>query len=62
MIVSPCRRVCVLEEDLCIGCGRTLEEICDWTSMNDDERSRIMEGLAARLAGREKSRSNSAPG
>ena len=35
---SPCINVCKIENDVCIGCGRTLEEIAHWTSMSNEER------------------------
>jgi hypothetical protein len=49
---SPCVKICVYEAGagLCRGCGRTLEEIADWTALSDAERRRIMEDLPARLA------------
>ncbi|MCW8848191.1 MAG: DUF1289 domain-containing protein [Sedimenticola sp.] len=32
-IASPCVRMCTLDDDdICIGCGRSLEEIKQWTS------------------------------
>jgi predicted Fe-S protein YdhL (DUF1289 family) len=37
------------EFGLCIGCGRTLEEIAGWASMTDRERRTIMALLPARL-------------
>jgi predicted Fe-S protein YdhL (DUF1289 family) len=38
---SPCVNVCTIKDDLCIGCGRTLEEIANWTAMTNDERKLI---------------------
>jgi predicted Fe-S protein YdhL (DUF1289 family) len=35
---------------LCIGCGRSLEEIGRWTDFAPAERARIMAQLPARLA------------
>ena len=29
-ISSPCIKVCIIESDYCIGCGRTLDEIGEW--------------------------------
>ncbi|ANP85907.1 DUF1289 domain-containing protein [Rhizobium leguminosarum] len=50
---TPCIHLCSLEPStgLCAGCGRTLQEICSWTSYSDAERRRIMTLLPARLAG-----------
>ncbi len=49
-IQSPCTRVCTVDSGtgLCIGCGRTLDEIARWSQMTDDERRRIMSSLSHR--------------
>jgi predicted Fe-S protein YdhL (DUF1289 family) len=46
--------VCVLDPDsgLCLGCGRTVDEIARWSAMTEAERTRIMADLARREAGR----------
>ena len=51
-IESPCVKICSMDARarLCTGCGRTLEEIACWLSMNAAERSRIMAELPDRLA------------
>ncbi|WP_026783675.1 DUF1289 domain-containing protein [Pleomorphomonas koreensis] len=51
MVETPCVKVCRILEGggLCRGCGRTLDEIARWTTMTDDERRKIMAGLAKRL-------------
>lgn len=43
--LTPCIRVCKVQEGACIGCGRTLEQIRDWSKMTDRERKYIMEIL-----------------
>ena len=40
-LLSPCVNICTIKDDLCIGCGRTLEEIATWTAMTNDERKLI---------------------
>ena len=40
--LTPCRNVCTLEDDICIGCGRTKEEISDWTKYDREKRLMIM--------------------
>ena len=50
MISTPCIKICVMENDLCVGCGRTLGEIASWGSMREVERRAIMDILPARLA------------
>jgi predicted Fe-S protein YdhL (DUF1289 family) len=53
MIESPCTNVCTVDarSGLCVGCGRTLDEIARWSEMSDAERSQIMRALPARRAG-----------
>ena len=48
---SPCTKVCVLDgqSGLCVGCGRTRDEIGLWGSMPEPRRLAIMAGLSARL-------------
>ena len=47
---SPCIKVCQMDPQrgLCIGCGRTLDEIARWAQMSDRERERIMGELPRR--------------
>lgn len=49
---TPCIHICSLDatNSLCIGCGRTLEEIGGWASYSDETRRRIMQALPERLA------------
>ena len=52
MIESPCIKICTLDarSGLCLGCGRTIDEIARWTAMTAAERARVMSELPARLA------------
>lgn len=47
---TPCIQVCEIDSDtgVCRGCGRTLAEIAQWSSMGASERRRIMAELPAR--------------
>jgi predicted Fe-S protein YdhL (DUF1289 family) len=51
MIESPCVNICTLDarSGMCLGCGRNIDEIARWTTMNAAERTRIMNELPARL-------------
>jgi predicted Fe-S protein YdhL (DUF1289 family) len=51
-LASPCNRVCVMHpaRQICIGCGRTLDEIARWTDLGEAERACIMAQLPTRLA------------
>jgi predicted Fe-S protein YdhL (DUF1289 family) len=48
---TPCVNVCLLntETGLCIGCGRTIDEIARWSTMSDRERRAIMGALPKRM-------------
>jgi hypothetical protein len=50
-VSTPCINVCVLDplSALCIGCGRTGEEISAWATMSEPERLALMAGLEQRL-------------
>jgi uncharacterized protein len=50
-VSTPCINVCVLDplSALCIGCGRTGEEITAWATMSETERLAVMAGLDQRL-------------
>ena len=45
MYVTPCMSICKIVEGICVGCGRTKDEICMWMQMNDNERMTVMQRL-----------------
>ena len=51
MISSPCTKVCTIDaaSRLCMGCGRSLEEIARWGGMSEAERQQIMRALPERM-------------
>ena len=45
-MITPCVDICKLDQNaMCIGCGRTLQEIAEWSGMTDQERQLVMERL-----------------
>jgi uncharacterized protein len=56
---SPCIGVCTLDASraLCLGCGRTLDEIARWGAMTEPQRLAIMADLPARLVAAGRTRS-----
>jgi uncharacterized protein len=52
-ISTPCIKLCVIEPSLrlCIGCGRSIDEISQWAGLTEPERQNIMAELAPRLSG-----------
>jgi uncharacterized protein len=48
---SPCVRNCCLDDDLvCLGCFRTIEEIKDWSIVDDQQRRLILQNALRRRA------------
>lgn len=51
MIQSPCNKICTLnEQKICVGCGRSREEIGSWSGLSDADQKRVVERAKARLA------------
>lgn len=49
-IASPCNRVCTLnDDDVCLGCGRTLDDITQWGSMPEADKAACVERARERL-------------
>ena len=50
MIDSPCVDICNTdpESDLCVGCGRTVEEIANWIIFSDKEKKKLLIELEKR--------------
>ncbi|MEZ5503676.1 MAG: DUF1289 domain-containing protein [Halioglobus sp.] len=47
---SPCIPVCALDEnDICIGCFRSADEITDWFMASGEEKREILERAGARM-------------
>ena len=43
---TPCKRICVLvDHKICEGCGRTWEELKEWSFYSDKQREEIMDRL-----------------
>jgi len=56
MAASPCIAVCRLDpaSGLCVGCGRSIDEIAGWPDLDEAARRRILERLRGRATGGEK--------
>jgi predicted Fe-S protein YdhL (DUF1289 family) len=44
-IKSPCINICVLEDKLCVGCGRTVEQITLWSTYTNEQKRKVVEEL-----------------
>lgn len=48
-VKSPCISICSLnEQDVCIGCFRSVSEIIGWRGMSEDERREVIHRAAER--------------
>ena len=45
MYITPCVSICQIKDKKCIGCGRTVDQITNWTKYSQEERMDIMKGL-----------------
>jgi predicted Fe-S protein YdhL (DUF1289 family) len=49
-IASPCVRLCTLNEaDVCVGCGRTLDDIRQWQAMSQHDKAACVARARERL-------------
>jgi uncharacterized protein len=57
-VQSPCIGVCRLDpaSSICLGCGRTLEEIAKWTHLDNLQKKQVTKLLEARLRRLEQAR------
>jgi predicted Fe-S protein YdhL (DUF1289 family) len=44
-IESPCISVCRYEDEVCVGCGRTVDEVVNWYDMTDNEKQAVLNRL-----------------
>lgn len=47
-VKSPCISVCNMNEGVCVGCYRTLDEIRDWMIMTADEKRGVLDIIEQR--------------
>ncbi|WP_445937385.1 DUF1289 domain-containing protein [Pseudomonas sp.] len=53
-VASPCRRQCCLDDqDICLGCGRALQEILDWGNADMARKRAICVAAEARVQQRQ---------
>ena len=50
-IESPCVSVCRMENEICVGCGRTLEEVVEWYNFTDEEKQAVLNRLEKKKKG-----------
>lgn len=53
-MISSCAGACRMDGETCSGCGRTLNEIAHWGTINDEERKLIFSRAFALGYGKER--------
>jgi len=50
MTASPCINVCKIDRktNVCMGCGRSIKEISDWTDMDHKKKENLLLNLKDR--------------
>ncbi len=49
IVDSPCVRNCCLnDEDICLGCFRSLHEITRWSTLDNQGKQRVLDAVAQR--------------
>lgn len=41
-VESPCISICRMEDEVCVGCGRTVEEVVEWYNFSNDEKQAVL--------------------
>ncbi len=47
MVESPCVSICRLENDVCVGCKRTLQEVASWSRLSDEEKQQVLDRIVS---------------
>ena len=42
LIESPCISICRYEDEVCVGCGRKVDEVVEWYNFTDDEKQAVL--------------------
>lgn len=46
VVISPCVAMCKLDEQqVCVGCKRTLDEISHWRHMSEKQKQQVLQRL-----------------
>ena len=51
LIKSPCKSVCRYENEVCVGCGRTVDEVVGWYDMTDVDKQAVLNRLEKEFEG-----------
>ena len=46
LIPSPCKSICKMKDDICIGCKRTKDEIATWSKLTNEQKKSIVDRIS----------------
>jgi len=49
-VKSPCVGICTIDNDICIGCFRSIQEITEWIYSTEEHKQQIIENVTQRRA------------
>ena len=44
-VPSPCKNICKLENNVCVGCGRSKHDIAHWNEYSNEKKFKIVRQL-----------------
>jgi predicted Fe-S protein YdhL (DUF1289 family) len=47
-VESPCIDRCQLDDGICLGCGRTIDEITGWQRLSERQKEQVIDAIADR--------------
>lgn len=45
IVQNPCKSICKMKDNVCIGCKRTTDEIRNWAKLSNDEKKLIVDRI-----------------
>jgi predicted Fe-S protein YdhL (DUF1289 family) len=49
LIPSPCKSICKMKDNICIGCNRTTDEIANWSKFTNEQKHAIITRINAQV-------------
>jgi hypothetical protein len=44
--LSPCKGVCRLDKEYCVGCKRYVDEIVEWYNLSENKKQAVIERIS----------------
>lgn len=46
LIPSPCKSICKMKDNVCVGCKRTVDEIANWSKLSNEQKKIIVDRIS----------------